>query len=160
MAEDHELSYETMVERALRGVVRETLETVAKQGLPGSHHFYITFHSHYPGVSLPDYLLERYPNDMTIVLEHQFWDLEVEEDRFSVSLSFANKPERLVVPFDALVSFADPSVQFVLQFEALAKGEEPEEAAPVMQEKHQDEGVGPAGDDTAEVVPLDSFRRK
>ncbi len=160
MAEDRELSYEIMVERALRGVVRETLETVAQHGLPGSHPFYITFHSHYPGVTLPDYLLERYPNDMTIVLEHQFWDLEVEEDRFSVSLSFANKPERLVVPFDALVSFADPSVQFVLQFEALTKGEEPEEAGPAEPQEQQAESVSPAEEDSAEVVPLDSFRRK
>ncbi len=160
MAEDRELSYEIMVERALRGVVRETLETVAQHGLPGSHHFYITFHSNYPGVALPDYLLERYPNDMTIVLEHQFWDLEVEEDRFSVSLSFANKPERLVVPFDALVSFADPSVQFVLQFEALTKGEEPEEAGPAEPQEQQAESVSPAEEDSAEVVPLDSFRRK
>ena len=164
MAEERELSYESMVERALRGVVREALESVAEQGLPGNHHFYITFHSHYHGVQLPAYLIERYPNEMTIVLQHQFWNLEVREDGFSVSLSFDNKPEQLVIPFAAIVSFADPSVEFVLQFEPLAKQGEaeietlapPKEEAPSQAEEPEAEEA----DKSAQVVTLDSFRRK
>src|SRR5579875_4128807 len=107
-----------MVERALRGVVREALARTAASGLPGTHHFYITFQTKHPGTKLPETLASQYPEDMTIVLEHQFWDLEVEEDRFSVTLSFQTKPERLTVPFEAITVFTDPSVKFGLQFQA------------------------------------------
>src|SRR5689334_15542809 len=111
------LRYDKMVEQALRGVVREALTRAAKNGLPGSHHFYVTFRTGHPGVSIPDYLVAKYPEEMTIVLEHQFWDLEVDGDLLRVTLSFQNRPERLVVPFGAITAFADPSVKFGLQFQ-------------------------------------------
>src|SRR5579862_1421179 len=105
-----------MMERAIRGVVREALAVAASKGLPGAHHFYITFRTDTPGVALPDHLLAKYPGEMTVVLEHQFWDLEVTEEAFSVTLSFGSKPARLTIPFAAITTFADPSVQFGLQF--------------------------------------------
>src|SRR3954451_11615723 len=117
--------YETMIDRALRGVVREALERASREGLRGAHHFYIGFATDMPGVSIPDSLRARFPQEMTIVLQHQFWDLEVSEDSFSVTLSFQRQPERLVVPFAAVRSFADPSVNFSLEF---ALPERPEAA--------------------------------
>ncbi|HEV8026150.1 MAG TPA: ClpXP protease specificity-enhancing factor SspB, partial [Stellaceae bacterium] len=93
-----------MVEAALRGVVREALARTAVNGLPGAHHFYITFRTRFPGLALPDYLAAQYPEEMTVVIEHQFWDLEVTEERFSVTLSFQNRPERLTIPFDAITA--------------------------------------------------------
>ena len=114
---DYVLRYDRMVETALRNVVKETLHQVAKDGLPSDHHFYITFDTGDDRVEIPDYLHKRYPSEMTIVLQHQFYGLKIDEDRFSVTLSFNNSPERLVVPFDAIRIFADPSVSFALQFE-------------------------------------------
>lgn len=143
-----------MVEAALRGVVREALARTAAKGLPGAHHFYITFRTHFPGLALPDYLSQQYPEEMTVVLEHQFWDLEVSEQCFSVTLSFQNKPERLVIPFDAITAFADPAVKFGLQFQG-APGEA--EAAPAQPSPaKKQEAVEKAG----EVVALDAFRKK
>src|SRR5438876_8554263 len=108
--------YDKMVENALRGVVREVLARSARQGLRGDHHFYLAFRTSAPGVTIPDYLLAKYPEEMTIVLQHQFWGLEVGEHAFSVNLSFQNRPAQLTVPFSAITSFADPSVKFGLQF--------------------------------------------
>lgn len=128
MADDG-LQYDVMVERALRGVLREALIYVAEHGLPGEHHFYITFRTDHPEVEIPDHLHERYPNEMTIVLQHQFWDLEVEEERFGVTLSFSDMPQELGIPFDSVIAFADPSVRFGLQFDSgLEEDEEGEEA--------------------------------
>lgn len=115
MAED-QIRYDVMTQDALRGVVRSVLEKIAKTGLPGEHHLYIAFDTHGPGVSVSDRLKEQYPDEMTIVLQHQFWDLEVSHERFEVKLSFNNVPERLVVPFAEIKAFYDPSVQFGLQF--------------------------------------------
>ena len=109
------LNYETMVERALKSVVVEALTQVAENGLPGSHHLYVTFATDFPGVELPDHLHEKFPEEMTIVLQHQFWDLTVEEGRFLVTLSFNDIQERLAIPFPAIKAFADPSVNFGLQ---------------------------------------------
>lgn len=111
------LQYDKMVESALRGVVREALIYVSKNGLPGNHHFYLTFRTDHPGVSISDTLRGQYPNDMTVVLQHQYWGLEVNDDHFVVNLSFSNMPERLQVPYAALLSFVDPSVKFGLQFQ-------------------------------------------
>ena len=108
--------YEQLVQDSLRSVVRESLMQVARSGLPGNHHFYISFRTDYPGVDLPDYLLEQYPEEITIVLQYVFWDLEVEEDSFFVTLCFNDIHERLTVPLQAIVSFVDPSVKFGLQF--------------------------------------------
>lgn len=117
------MRYDKMVEEALRGVVREAIARAAKTGLMGSHHFYITFRTGSPGVGLPDYLLARYPDEMTIVLEHQFWGLEVDDEKLAVTLSFSNKAERLTVPLAAITAFADPSVKFGLQFQETESGE-------------------------------------
>jgi uncharacterized protein len=129
-AEDH-IRYDVMVQEALLGVVRKVLQDAARHGLQGEHHFYITFRSEGPGVKLSSRLKEKYPEEMTIVLQHQFWDLAVSETGFEVGLSFGGVPEKLVVPFEALTGFFDPSVQFGLKFtpdEAAADNDEGEEA--------------------------------
>ena len=149
------LQYNQMVEEALRAVVRRALSEVAEFGLPDRHHFYITFRTTYPGVVLANYLRERYPAEMTIVLQHQFDGLEVDEDTFAVSLRFSNKSERLVIPLRAITVFADPSVNFALPLRAAEQAEEP--AAP----QQQPEGVASdSKDKSGEVVSLDQFRRK
>src|SRR5260370_6704009 len=116
MATDH-IRYDVLTQDALRGMLRRVLTDAAEHGLPGDHHFFITFLSHAEGVKLSPRLLAQYPEEMTVILQHQFWDLVVTEERFEVGLSFGGIPERLVVPFNAIKSFFDPSVQFGLQFE-------------------------------------------
>jgi hypothetical protein len=119
------LRYDRMVEAALRGVVREAIAQAAENGLPGGHHFYITFKTNASGVDISDHLRTKYPEEMTIVIEHQFWDLTVTDDSFAVTLSFNNRPERLTVPFTAIGAFADPSVKFGLQFQETMLSETP-----------------------------------
>ncbi|MDE1151916.1 MAG: ClpXP protease specificity-enhancing factor SspB [Micavibrio sp.] len=149
--------YDKMVERALRGVVRQALDEVVKDGLVDDHHFYITFFTDHPGVKLPSYLKDRYPGEMTIVLQHQFYDLEADADKFSVMLSFNNVPERLTIPLQAITIFADPSVNFALQFQPLSEDDdedvhfEAEELDLDKDDKQKKKG---------EVVSLDSFRKK
>ena len=109
--------YDALVDDALRSVVRNVLRQVADKGLPGSHHFYISFRSTDPGVQLPEYLRTKYPEEMTIVLQHQYWDLIITEDHFEVTVSFNKQQERIKVPFAALSAFVDPSVRFGLQFD-------------------------------------------
>jgi hypothetical protein len=150
------LRYDKMVETALRGVVREALARAAASGLPGAHHFFIGFKTRFPGVKLPDSLIEQYPEEMTIVLEHQFWDLEVTEDKFAVTLSFQNRPDRLIIPFEALTSFNDPSVKFGLQFHPSDELAPPNSPAPKPDGKKDGEKSAKTG----EVVTLDSFRKK
>jgi hypothetical protein len=118
MAVDH-IRYDILTQEALRGVVRTVLHDAAANGLPGEHHFYVSFDTQAEGVRLSPRMLAQYPEEMTIVLQHQFWDLTVGEDRFEVGLSFGGIPERLTVPFDAIKRFFDPSVQFGLQFEEI-----------------------------------------
>ena len=153
------LRYDKMVEAALRGVVREALARTAAKGLPGAHHFYITFRTGFPGLSLPDYLARQYPDEMTVVLEHQFWDLEVLEDRFSVTLSFQNRPERLVIPFEAITAFADPAVKFGLQFQGAAGELDGAAGAPPLERELEKDSKEPA-EKPGEVVALDAFRKK
>ena len=114
------LRYDKMIESAMRGVVRQAISEAAKHGLPGAHHFYISFRTDHPGTTVPDYLKSRYPQEMTIVLQYQFWGLDVEEESFSVTLSFNNVHERLTVPFQAVTVFADPAAKFTLPFQASA----------------------------------------
>ncbi|WP_375456988.1 SspB family protein [uncultured Methylobacterium sp.] len=116
MADDL-IRYDLLVQDALRGVVRKVLTDAAREGLAGEHHFYVSFRTEAPGVRMSQALREKYPQDMTIVLQHQFWDLGVNEHSFEVGLSFSGVPERLLVPFDALSGFFDPSVQFGLKFD-------------------------------------------
>jgi hypothetical protein len=122
------IRYDLLVQDALKGVVRKVLID-AKDGLPGEHHFYITFRTDFPGVRLSNRLRERYPQEMTIVLQHQFWDLHVTEHTFEVGLSFSNIPERLLIPFDALTGFFDPSVEFGLKFHGQEEDGSDEEIA-------------------------------
>ena len=117
MTAEREIDYEALVRSAMRGVVRTVLARVAKSGLPGEHHFYIAFRTDAPGVSISKRLKEKYPEEMTIVLQHRFWDLIVKDDHFEVKLTFDSIPERLSVPFDAIKVFFDPSVPYGLQFE-------------------------------------------
>ena len=149
--------YDKMVEAALRGVVRDALKKVARDGLRSEHHFYIGFATGMSGVEIPDYLRERYPDEMTIVLQHQFSGLNVSEERFSVTLSFQKQLERLVVPFAAVRSFADPSVNFALEF-AVPEAKPPKAAGmPVPVEAPPPQ---PAEKPSAEVVALDAFRKR
>lgn len=117
MGKDH-IGYDKMVDDALRGAMREVMLNVAENGLLGSHHLYITFNTGHPGVDIPSYLADRYPDELTIVLQHQYWGLEVTEDGFSVTLSFNKAREHVSIPFAALTRFADPGVKFGLQFES------------------------------------------
>jgi len=167
MATDH-IRYDVLARDALRGVLRRVLTDAAEHGLAGDHHFFITFVSTADGVKLSPRLLAQYPEEMTVILQHQFWDLVVTEDRFEVGLSFGGIPERLVVPFSAIKSFFDPSVQFGLQFETsdtVTPADENEtEASPatsVMPVPTNEETAEPEKpSEGAEVVRLDRFRKK
>ncbi|WP_374377312.1 SspB family protein [Dongia sp.] len=181
MAKDW-LRYDQMVEDALRGVVRRALTEAAVSGLPGDHHFYITFRTDHPLVRIPQHLKAQYPREMTIVLQHQFWGLEVTDDSFTVTLSFGGKHEPLFIPYETIVSFADPSVKFALQFDSGEGDEEEEiegeetgetvlalekpEAKPALADQRQPasgdadpekQGGAPTG---GTVVALDAFRKK
>jgi len=173
MAEDL-IRYDILAQDALRGVIRKVLAEIARTGLPGDHHFYITFDTRAPGVRLSTRLATQHPEDMTIVLQHQFWDLSVTEHAFEVGLSFQGVPERLLIPFTAIKAFLDPSVEFGLQFDVGRSAEEDagdgmltdeSETEPVLLESLREEEraeapatAEPAG--TAEVVRLDAFRKK
>lgn len=167
------LQYDKMVDRALKAVVREALTEAAGNGLPGAHHFYITFLTAAPGVDIPDYLSAQYPDQMTIVLQHQFWGLEVAEEHFEVTLSFNGASERLHIPFDAVTGFADPAVNFGLQFAGAEQNDEIEEPATLQDIDRSDAGAEPLSGTTAaeqetptdsedgdNVVALDAFRKK
>jgi hypothetical protein len=176
---DH-IRYDVLAQDAMRGVLRRVLEDAAKQGLPGEHHFYITFLTRAEGVKISPRLIAQYPNEMTIILQHQFWDLVVTDDHFEVGLSFGSIPEKLHVPFSAIKSFLDPSVPFQVGFETgeaqAAADAPPASAAPAltMKAKAEDkpaEQIAETADDKshdgehkpsegAEVVRLDRFRKK
>jgi len=156
------IDYGRMVEQALRTVVRDVLRRLAVDGLPPPHHFYITFRTSDPGVELPDYLRERYPTEMTVVLQHQFWDLEVDDNGLSVTLSFNDVPQRLRIPFHAIKVFADPGAEFGLQFTlepdiVPLPGPAPEKK-PAARVEPDGGGERPKGG--AEIVALDRFRKK
>lgn len=173
---DDLMRYDLLAQNALKGVVREALRIAETQGLPGEHHFYIAFNTRAPGVELSEKIAARYPREMTIVLQHQYWNLKVHEDRFEVELSFDNVPEHLVIPFDAVKGFLDPAVQFGLQFEtqaaarpreveapkpAAARAEAHHAPAPAAASGTDDETEdGPLADEPAKVVSLDQFRKK
>ena len=165
MADDL-IGYDNLMQDALRGVVRAALQEAASpRGLPGKHHFYVTFRTHAPGVMIPDHLSARYPDEMTIVLEHQFWDLEVYPDRFRVILKFSGQPHPIVIPLAAITRFFDPSVKFGLQFEHAHN----DEARMVSGDSAQTSNAPPQTPQDAEpvaqvasnsVVSLDAFRKK
>jgi hypothetical protein len=155
MADDH-IRYDILTQDALRGVVRKVLSEVARTGLPGEHHFFITFVTHAPGVRVSSRLLARYPEEMTIILQHQYWDLAVTEHAFEVGLSFNGIPERLLVPFTAVKAFMDPSVQFGVQFEIAARPGEVEAEAPrVLEDADADSLLGDVAEERpAEPAPV------
>ncbi|WP_228126653.1 SspB family protein [Candidatus Viadribacter manganicus] len=165
MADDM-IGYEQLMQDALRSVVRAALQEAASpRGLPGKHHFYITFRTHAPGVIIPDHLRARYPDEMTIVLEHQFWDLEVYADRFRVILKFSGQPQPITIPLQAITRFFDPSVKFGLQFEQhvndearMASGDDAGHPAPRETPAAEAPSAPIASDNS--VVSLDAFRKK
>ena len=160
------LDYERLVDGALKGVVREALALAARRGLPGAHHFYVTFKTTHPGVEISDTLHGRYPDEMTIVIQHQFWGLEANEDTFEVTLSFSGVSERLKVPYAAPTSFVDPSVKFGLQFRAGA-APTPTTIQTATPEPKASEpktlslaGAAATTESADKIVSLDSFRKK
>jgi hypothetical protein len=168
------MRYDLLAQEALRGVVRAALKRVKRQGFPGSHHFYIAFNTNFPGVEISERLHKKYDQEMTIVLQHQFWNLVVLEDQFSVELSFNDIPEKLTVPFAAIKGFFDPAVQFGLQFatDADAEAEEeeaekpaaatasPKPAKPAKSATVKSEAAPDGQDAPQKIVSLDSFRKK
>jgi uncharacterized protein len=166
---DDLMRYDLLAQNALKGVVREALRIAETTGLPGEHHFYIAFNTRHPGVSLSEKIAARYPREMTIVLQHQYWNLRVYDDRFEVELSFDNVQERLLIPFDAVKGFLDPAVQFGLQFETVSTERKPREVeAPKPSKSKRETAPEPATKtpessaqgEAEKVVSLDQFRKK
>jgi hypothetical protein len=156
MAQDL-LGYDKLIETALRGVIRAALRRAARDGLPGTHHFYLGFRTNAAGVALPTYLVAKFPEEMTIVLQHQFSGLDVGDEAFSVTLSFQGRSERLTIPFAALTSFADPAVGFRLEF-AVSSAPPPDVPAALPATISANEA--PAQQPVAEIVTLDQFRKR
>ena len=146
---DREIDYPALVENALRGVVHDLLVRVAAEGFPGGHHLYLTFSTRHPGVKMAPRLYDLYPEEMTIVLQHQFWDLVVEEELFAVTLHFGGQKQRLTIPFEALASVVDPEAEFGLQLDLAASGDTD---GAVELSDSEEEGTG------GDVVSLDRFR--
>ena len=164
---DDVIRYDVLAQEALRGVMRKVLSEVEKTGLPGEHHFFITFVTDAPGVRISSRLREKYPQQMTIVVQHQYWDLSVSETGFEIGLSFSDVPERLLVPFAAIKGFYDPSVNFELEFDVEIETDEAVAPMPVAGPAGSATGAADdeeAGDEPAtqgaDVVSLDAFRKK
>lgn len=153
---DSLIPYDEIVQEALRAVVGRVLGSVAEGGLPGEHHFYITFKTQAPGVDIPQRLIERFPDEMTIVLQNRFWDLIVDEERFSVGLSFNQVPSKLVIPYSAITGFHDPAVNFELRFQA----QEVEAIEPQHDDAENDGPVAEPIEDGSNVVSVDFKRKK
>ena len=165
------INYEKFMQAALKGVMRAALEVAAKEGLPDSHHFYITFKTDYPGVNVASHLTAQYAGEMTVVMQHQFEHLEIDDEGFQVSLQFNRRPELLVIPFDAITAFVDPAVNFSLHFQQPDSNDAPQSGDVTSK---QDSGEITSGSDGAPgpddgrdgttngatVVSLDSFRNK
>ncbi len=155
---DSLIPYDEIVQEALRAVVGRVLGSVAETGaLPGGHHFYITFKTHAPGVDIPQRLIDRFPDEMTIVLQHRFWDLTVDGEKFSVGLSFNQIPAMLNIPFSAITGFHDPAVNFELRFQAAENGDEPD---PQHEEAENDGPAAKPVEDGSNVVSVDFKRKK
>jgi len=152
-------NYGRLMQRAMRGLMAEVLGDVARNGLPGGHHFFITFATTHPGVDAPDWLVAQHPEELSIILQHEFDDLAVTSDRFSVRLSFGDRPATLVVPFDAVTTFADPSENFGLRFDAHDEGGDAgDDPAPDPPKVSEDRPPKP--DKDAAIVSLDAFRKR
>jgi hypothetical protein len=151
-----ELPYDRWLEDALRGVIRRALAYTAEYGLPGAHHFYITFATEAEGVELPPALRAKYPEEMTVVLQHQFWDLTVQDDLVSVTLKFQGRPSRLVIPLSAITAFGDPSVNFGLRLKTVSAEDEEQDAEGALESAEPAKGEPASG----QVIALDTFRKK
>jgi hypothetical protein len=147
------IDYGNLMHRAMRGLIQNVLADVAANGLPGAHHFFITFDTTYPGVELADWLRDRYPTEMTVVIQHWFENLTVTDDYFTITLNFGNNPEPMVIPFDAVRTFVDPSVEFGLRFETQESDEDDDEEEEDIEVEEE-----PVRQD-AQVVSLDQFRK-
>ena len=156
------IDFPAMIDDAMRGVVRTALRQVLATGLPKDHHFYISFNTNFPGVRVSPQIHDRFPEEMTIVLQHQFWDLDVGEKVFSVALSFNNIPEKLVIPYAAMTAFADPSIKFGLQFHHKAHQVAASEAEASFDfpEASASEASVEKEEGAAEIISLDAFRKK
>jgi hypothetical protein len=160
------IDYGNLMHDAMRGLIQRVLGDVAARGLPGKHHFFITFDTRHAEVELADWLIERFPKDMTIVLQHWFDNLEVNDEGFSVTLNFGNNPEHMYIPYDAIHTFVDPSVEFGLRFETQESSDEDEDAeedagdtAEADESGTLDAPDGAAEHHDAEIVSLDKFRK-
>lgn len=154
------IDYPRLVQEALRGVVRRVMEQVAESGLPGDHHFLVGFRTEHPGVAVPRFLRELYPEEVKIVIQHQFWDLEVDDEAFSVTLSFNGARHRLFVPFEALTVFVDPAAELMLRFDGGVPKEGPEVPAQPAEEAAGEPAAAPSGERQGEVLRFDPKRRK
>jgi uncharacterized protein len=152
------INYGQLMHQAMRGLLKTVLQDVAKGGLPGKHHFLITFDTTAEGVDIPDWLIERYPDEMTIVMQEWFADLNISDDQFTVTLNFGDEPVPMLIPFDAIRTFVDPSVEFGLKFEAVEEPETDDDEDSPMIEIDEEEHAAPHMD--ADVVSLDNFRKK
>ena len=152
------IDYGNLMHDAMRGLIRQVLGDVSEHGLPGAHHFFISFDTRHPGVKLADWLRERFPEDMTVVMQNWFANLEVDEDGFAVTLNFGDSPEPMYIPFDAIRTFVDPSVEFGLRFETQG-GDEDDDDEPDPLPDRDTAGPGGDGHKDAQVVRLDSFRK-
>lgn len=161
------IDYGNLMHRAMRSLIQEVLTDVSENGLPGNHHFFITFDTTHPDAALADWLRDRYPTEMTVVLQHWFDALEVDDDGFSITLNFGDSPEPLRIPFDSILTFVDPSVEFGLRFETQGddnqgEDDEPEVLTPPLREEKPAGSPADDGENTdkdAEVVQLDKFRK-
>src|SRR6056297_381726 len=157
------IDYGKLMHRAMRGLIKEVLTDVRDNGLPGAHHFFITFETPHPDARLADWLKERYPSEMTVVMQHWYDDLTVTDDGFSVTLNFGDSPETLYIPYDAIQTFVDPSVEFGLRFESQEEDEDEDEPDTTGQADEADSVEVDEDEDAkhrdAEVVSLDSFRK-
>lgn len=153
------IDYGTLMHRAMRGLIIDVLRQVQTEGLPGAHHFFITFDTSHPDVHLADWLRARYPGEMTVVIQHWFRDLEVDEDGFSITLNFGDSPEPMYIPFDALRTFVDPSVEFGLRFETQDEDDEDEDEDDAEDDVPEEDDDDTPPDGGAKVVSLDKWRK-
>ena len=151
------IHYGNLMHRAMRGLIQQVLENVAKTGLPGNHHFFVTFDTMHPDVEIADWLSDRYPGEMTVVIQHWFANLDVTDEGFTITLNFGDNPETLYIPYDAIKTFVDPSVEFGLRFETQDEPTAITEAP--MHEMAEPDDTKPAARKEAEVVSLDKFRK-
>lgn len=150
---DRGIDYGNLMHRAMRGLIRDVMDDVADRGLPGAHHFFITLNTRHDGIEMADWLRERYPDEITIVIQHWFDNLAVDDDGFSITLNFGNQPEPLYIPFDAITTFVDPSVEFGLKFESQTDDDDEDE------NEAEDDAADAEPAKPGEVVSLDKFRK-